>query len=397
MPKQTFAGRFISKIDKIDPKQIEGFITQLNQERDFFKVILNSLRDGIIVTDSDLNVLFLNDSATNLLALVSRKKFIGEKIYKINRQRNLSDAIFKYDINSHKPQDIEVSINVPSKRLYSLRIMPVMGDNEEVNSLVFIIADITEEKKREQDKIKEDKITSLATLVAGIAHEIKNPLNSLNIHAQLIKRNIKETNKKEESSRIKQSVEIVLEETERLGRIVDQFIQAVRPTSADFRLGDINNVIRKVTQALQPEIEEKKINFYLSLESDLPRVYFDDQQMFQALRNVLKNSIEAIKEGLPGKIEIHSYTKQEKVCIDLSDNGCGIEERNITKIFEPYYTTKFGGSGLGLMNVYRVVKEHNGEISIVSELEKGTTFTITLPIAKKRVKLLPERKLKKNK
>ena len=397
MKGKTFASRFISKLEKIDPKQIESFLTQLTQERDFLQVVLNSLREGIIVTDPDFRVLFLNDSAINLLGLSSRRAILGEFLLGIIRQRNLNEAIAGYDIERRKLFEREIHVTVPARRIYLLSIIPITNELNEVGGVVFLISDVTVTRKREQDKIKEDRLTSLATLVAGVAHEIKNPLNSLNIHAQLLKRNMGKNSGETmftltEFERMRQSTNVILEETDRLSRIVDQFIHAVRPAKPSMRLGNVNRVINKLLETLLPEFDKREIELTLSLEPELPDVFLDEQQLFQAFRNVMKNALEALTpDERPGRIEISTVVSDGEIIISIIDNGCGIEKKDLAKIFEPYYTTKFGGSGLGLMIVYRVVKEHNGDISIESKPGEGTMFTITLPIAKKRIRLLSEK------
>jgi two-component system, sporulation sensor kinase E len=258
---------------------------------------------------------------------------------------------------------------------------------------VFIINDITGLKKKERERMQAERLLSLAKLIAGLAHELKNPLNSLTIHAQLLKKMLSPGHEHEqqiEFSRINQSVNIILEEIQRMSKIVDQFILAARPSRPSFEMHNINSLVQRIAEFLGPELELKGIHLRLDLDPEIPMTRLDEHQMRQALLNIVRNSIEAI-ETPHGQIEIKTTLRDDSIQIHVRDNGCGIPEQDQGKVFEPYYTKKFSGSGLGLMVVYRVIREHNGGISLKSQPGQGTTFTITLPLTQKPLRLLAER------
>jgi signal transduction histidine kinase len=249
-----------------------------------------------------------------------------------------------------------------------------------------------------------ENLASLTTLAAGVAHEIKNPLGSLSIHVQLVKKalgvcralcgrnrdpeakNEKDSEPKAHLEAIDRYLGVVNEEIERLNQIVVDFLFAVRPMDLDTRLGNINVMIGELAEFLSFELKAAKVDCRLELAENLPFVQFDNRYMKQALLNLIKNAIAAMPLG--GKLTIKTAAQDADVNISVADTGTGISEENISKIFEPYYTTKVTGSGLGLTLVFKIIREHQGEISVKSKLGEGAVFTISLPIPQSEKRLI---------
>jgi signal transduction histidine kinase len=181
-------------------------------------------------------------------------------------------------------------------------------------------------------------------------------------------------------------INVVNEEVDRLNRIVVDFLFAVRPMNMDFREGNINDVIEELAEFVRYELEASRIKCVLELDKDLPRLGFDARYMKQALLNLIKNAQAAMEEG--GTLTIKTEVKDGQIAIQVRDTGTGISEGNISKIFEPYFTTKESGSGLGLTLVFKIVREHRGEITVKSKEGEGSRFIITLPIPQKERRLI---------
>jgi signal transduction histidine kinase len=231
-----------------------------------------------------------------------------------------------------------------------------------------------------------ESLAALTTLSAGVAHEIKNPLTSIDIHIQLLKREIDRL-EGDESKNMRNLLVIVKEEVDRLNSIVQDFLFAVRPMSMNLGRENVNELITNLVQFMKYELEEADIEIALELGKDLPTILIDPKYLKQALLNILKNSIEAIGEG--GIITLKTYSSNDgDVVIEVVDDGKGIPEEVMGKIFEPYFTTRKFGTGLGLVIVYKIVKEFGGDIKVRSEKGTGTTFTVTLPVYEKKSKLL---------
>jgi signal transduction histidine kinase len=189
-------------------------------------------------------------------------------------------------------------------------------------------------------------------------------------------------------------LEIVWEEMQRLGGIVNEFLQAARPTAPWMEPRPINAMLRRVAELAKPECERRGAPLRVFLDPDLKLAQFDDRQLPQAILNLLKNASEAIEEKLTAvedddermalmermEITLRSRLSGDRAVISVSDTGTGIPEEDYQRIIEPYFSTKFGGTGLGLMNVYRIVQEHEGKLEVESAVGEGATFTISIPL-----------------
>jgi signal transduction histidine kinase len=248
-----------------------------------------------------------------------------------------------------------------------------------------ILRDITESRRTTQQTIESERLNALTLLAAGVAHEIGNPLNSLHIHLQLLERKIRRL-KGKEKTQLQESIDVARSEISRLDSIVTQFLRAIRPSKPELRPENINIIIEETLRFFAPEIADRDIVVEQELRSDIPSIELDRDQMKQAFYNVIKNSFEAMKRR--GILRIRSDMDATHVIIGFTDTGGGISAQNLSRIFEPYFTTKTAGSGLGLLIVRRIVREHGGEMAIESSEGRGVTLTLRLPYRDKRVRML---------
>jgi signal transduction histidine kinase len=218
-----------------------------------------------------------------------------------------------------------------------------------------------------------------------VAHEIGNPLNSLHIHLQLMER---QAQKLDGAAReeLQESIEIARSEVSRLDSIVTQFLRAIRPSRPQLHPENVNVLVDEAVRFFAPEITDRDIVVEQELRSDLPLLQVDRDQMKQVFYNVIKNSFEALKRR--GVLRIRTDMDDTHVLISFIDTGGGMSPENLSRIFEPYFTTKSSGTGLGLLIVRRIVREHGGELSIESSEGKGLVLTIRLPYIDRRVRML---------
>lgn len=390
MAEASFAGKFLQRLKRIDAEQIESFLAQVLREKAFLEAVLDSITDGVVVTEQRSRVVFINDAAKNLLAL-QRNDPMGRDLRELLKVHSLRRIAEEFEENPEPIRAREVIVHTPRPRLYNVTVMPIENDESLRTHAVWIVSDRTESLRQAQEKQEIENLESLATLTAGVAHEIKNPLNSLNIHAQLMRKAtegiVARHGEDATSSRLMKSTDVILEEIERLKHVVDEFIRAVRPVQPQLRKYGINRVLEALAELVGPECSRRGIELTLNLDPEDPQVMVDPDQIHQAILNVLKNAMEAMDKDLP-RIQLRTKLAHDHVLVEVEDNGVGIPEEARLRIFQPYHTTKHEGTGLGLMVVYRIVKAHRGAIGLVSDEGEGTVFSIALPLDERPVRML---------
>ena len=385
--KPGFLDKLLDRLHRVEPEAVQSYILRLAQEKGFFERIFNALQEGVIVTDSSSRILYLNQAACALCGLDAVSD-IGELL--TDRVRGLdwrglsqSDRVISRDMEIFYPQN----------RFINFYVVPFNLDEAEEHSsyskeehgYAVILRDITETRRSTEESLETERFSALTLLAAGVAHEIGNPLNSLHIHLQLMERRIRKLESKQRPL-LEESVAIAQEEIKRLDYIVNQFLRAIRPTQPQVQREDINAIIQESVSFLAREIDDRDVLVETDLAGELPLLEVDKNQIKQAIYNLIKNSFQAMKTG--GILHIRSLRGEEHVAISFSDTGGGISAENMSRIFQPYFTTKEGGSGLGLLIVRRIVREHGGEIELESHEGKGLTITIRLPFGERRIRML---------
>ncbi len=221
------------------------------------------------------------------------------------------------------------------------------------------------------EKARLEKLSALGEMSMTVAHEIKNPLNAIKGSVTYLKENFR-------GEVLTEFLSIIEEETERLNDIVTSFLRFSRPTPLRLEAANINIIVKDTVELIRQDATENNIEVIISLDEKIPLFKVDSGQLKQALLNILVNSLDATKAG--DTIRITTGFFGNKAFITIKDTGVGIGEEIISDIFKPFFTTKTRGSGLGLACVERIVNDHKGDISVKSEIGKGTEFTITLPI-----------------
>jgi two-component system, sporulation sensor kinase E len=288
-----------------------------------------------------------------------------------------------------------MEIFYPANRFINFYVVPLMierrSENDGVHEIgepvgyAMILRDITETRRSTEKTIESERLNALTLLAAGVAHEIGNPLNSLHIHLQLMERAVKKLDSQPREE-LQESIDIARSEISRLDSIVTQFLRAIRPSKPQLKRENINALIDESVRFFAAEIQDRDIVVEQELRSDLPMLELDRDQMKQAFYNIIKNSFEAMKRR--GVLRIRTDMDDTHVIVSFTDTGGGISAENLSRVFEPYFTTKASGSGLGLLIVRRIVREHGGELSIESGEGSGVTTKIRLPYIDKRVRML---------
>ena len=223
------------------------------------------------------------------------------------------------------------------------------------------------------------KLAALGRLTSGVTHEVKNPLNAMRIHLELLRARLAQAGQPAPPE-IAENIDVIAHEIQRLDRVVQGFLRFVRPQDLRLAPVDINAVLSDVARVARPEAARAGVEIVLEPGRGLPRVTADSGLIAQASANLVSNAIQAMPGG--GTLVVASRRAAPGgVEIRVADQGMGIPPENLEKIFRLYYTTKAGGSGIGLAMVYRIVQMHDGRVDVESTVGKGTTVTLTLPAA----------------
>lgn len=374
----------LKRIDRIPPEGLKQIVRNLLAENSIYESALNSTLDGIIVCDLAHKPLFINRSAEKITRIVSwaQEVVLWEQL----DDDNLADFIQEALSSEKNILNHELSISRPGgTRLLSISISALVSEGKIAGNLIHI-EDITEKRRREAQLRRAESLAALTTLAAGVAHEIKNPLASIRIQLGIIRR-ILEKNCAKKTEPIFHNISLVEQEIDRLNSIVVDFLFAVRPMDITLIRNRVEDVIKEVVEIMGNEASVHHINIVCEFKDNLPEVMIDPKHLKQALLNIVKNAIAAMPNG--GTLTISAVTRHDELQISISDTGIGIPEELLAKIFEPYFTTKESGTGLGLTITFKIIKEHNGEITVESKPSKGSTFTIHLPIPQPEQKSLP--------
>lgn len=355
---------------------------RLSRELSRMEAVFNAIRSAVVVCDESGDVLFSNSFADNLFGHIPE----NASIFKL--MPGMEQAVESAAGGSYSLKEFEITY--PERKMLSAQIVPFdFGDGGRTFAL--ILNDITREKLSTQERIESETLSSLLNLASGVAHEIGNPLNSINIHLQLVMRRLKKLSDccgdgAKLVGSIAESVEICSSEVSRLDSIIENFLKALRPMRPNMSDCDPIKPLAEILKTLDAEIENLKISVSVNAEALLPTVYADENLLKQLYFNIIHNAMEAMDAG--GEIKICAKADDEFVKISFADTGCGIDEDGISKLFQPYYTTKPTGHGLGMTIIQAIVRAHGGKIDVESTPNKGTTITVSLPRTYKRVRCL---------
>lgn len=384
--KRAFLDKLLARLRRIQPEDVEAFFVELARDKRFLETIFNAIREGVIVTDTAGTVIYMNDAAGLLFGL-DPAAALGRPL-----AENISGLRWKELAQGREVVTRDIEVFHPAHRVLNFYVVPLLAEDDDKPGhrqhagYALIMRDFTERHRAAQETLESERIAALQLLAAGVAHEIGNPLNSLTIHLQLLERRLRKL-PAEQQSTLLHPLEVAQEEIKRLDTIVTQFLRAIRPAPLQRARQDLNSLVRDAAEFLGPELKSRNILLELDLASGLPVLEVDQDQLKQAFYNIVKNSSEAMKQG--GLLKIRTGSDSEWVNINFADTGGGMTQEAMARIFEPYFTTKQSGSGLGLMITQRIVRAHGGEVVIESDPGNGLKITIRLPRHDRQVQMLP--------
>jgi PAS domain S-box-containing protein len=359
-----------SQIDKT-----QEYINQLKSQLSWYKSFFDNATDAVFIVQPETwSVLDANEYAAVLMG-ISRSDLLGTNLPQFRR-------IFKLLKKTSSPIVLsELSFEMPNNANLMLEVSARFVDYMGQKLIQAIARDVSEQHELTDRLVQADKLVLLGQLSAGVAHEIRNPLAAVNLNLQILSRNIPKD--QPEANYIKTALQGV----ERISKIVEVTLNFSRPTVPDIQGVNINSLIPITLDLVASVLKRKEITVDLKLNESLPNVPADAKQLQQVFINLITNASDAIKTK--GTISIKTYLEKggkhgegEYVSISISDTGIGIVPEDIQKIFNPFFTRKAEGTGLGLPITQRILHQHNGIIDVESDISKGTTFYVKLPVRK---------------
>lgn len=403
--------RVSGKISKLSSEQVEQLFEALIEENEIFDAVLNSLKMAFIVCDENFLVFKVNKAAERMLSFVQRiSEMRGQEIpvWDLIGEKEIADFIkaIHQKGQTNVCREFTVATVGGSIKFFVVTVMPLVR-KKKVEGNIISMDDVTESRRQEVLIRRMEKLEDLTTLAANVAHEIKNPLAGLSIHIQLLQKSIAKARSQEgilpAEKFVENYISVVNEEIERLNGIVNDFLFAVRPIKAEYQLLNPNELVEQYMDFCRPEMESKGIQLQMDLMEGPPKLMLDDKLFRQVVLNLVQNAIAALcpaeVAGFSGDeageekkdsklLWVNTQVKSDFFILTLADNGCGMSEETAARIFEPYFTTKTTGTGLGLTMVYKIIKEFSGDIQVKSLVGEGTVFTINLPIPQLEQRLL---------
>jgi two-component system, sporulation sensor kinase E len=371
--------KVLGRLDDLDQVNLGILVQRLARERKLLETVFDVIRDGILVLDEEGIISYSNLRGRRIIGL---KEEQSGKVSLHRAAPEIARALGLDRKNNSSLAEIvvrEMKISYPELRYVRIYAVPIEDNSSKPNAdkvgMTIIITDVTEDKVNLEAQLESERISSIMDLAAGVAHELGNPLNSIHIHLQVLQRSLEKNNKVTPKS--KTSLSTCLKEMERLDGIISHFLKAIRPTTPDFKKINLLSVIEETVRLREKELSAKKIKIRMEAGAREPIVNGDVEQIKQVFFNIIGNAIDAVPKN--SEIRIVTGIDSDHVFAQVVDKGVGIRKEDLPHVFEPYFTTKKEGHGIGMMIVHRIVRDHGGDVGIDSKQDAGTVVTLRFP------------------
>ena len=329
--------------------------------------VLENMDEAVIVLDGMKNIILFNTAAEILLD-ITFNNISGKNVYQL---KNNILKLTESDFISGKYFEREIPLH-NTLRYLLIGITIILNNKNEPESFILVIKDLTEIKQLEKEAAKNEKLTAMGELASGVAHEIRNPINAIGMIAQRLN---KEFSVSQHQTEYNEITGLLRNEVNRINKIITQFLNYAKPLDVKFADVDLKIFFDEIKHLFEEQAKQKKINFIISGD-DSKMCVFDPDLIKQALMNIIQNAFEAVSEG--GEVNINYKTENNKLLINIKDNGPGIHPDTQKRIFDLYFTTRKDGNGLGLSIAQKIIAQHNGSIQLSSSVNEGTIFKIIL-------------------
>jgi PAS domain S-box-containing protein len=383
-------GLMSRKISQVG-QQLRGVHEIFSTMRENMNSVMAGLEDGLLLFTRDARAVMVSPAAEKFLGAPAGE-FLGRRVTDIFPAGHpLREALrIESDELSEITADADLETSDGPKRV-TVSVQAIQEDGERMGALVTLRDLDSLESINTQLKVSE-RLAALGNITAGVAHEVKNPLNSMRLWLENLKESLSYDNDNSftrravhdldngiDQSAAWQAVQVLDKEIDRLDQVVKRFLDFTRPMDVHLEATQLADLLTEVLEIARPQLEKSNIQLATLLPIDVPEVYVDRALLKQAVLNLVLNAAEAMPNG--GQLRLVLSRRGEMAEITVGDTGKGIPVENQQKIFQLFFTTRPGGSGIGLASTFRIVQLHNGSIDFTSEVGRGTTFRIELPLA----------------
>lgn len=353
-------------------KGLKGSQLRLGKMTAFTDMLVSSLPIGLIATDSSDVIQVYNDSAKELIGFAAEKVIGGRP--QICLPTKMARMFSGREMDGQVERQTEIQLTLPLEKDKTLQLasMVVLDDSGGFAGEVLLIRDLTTVKRLEKELRRSERLAALGKMAAGVAHELRNPLSSIKGLAVVLKSNFSPAGKEAKTA------DILVKEVERLNRAIGELLDYAKPAQLKRERASVTEIIEKTVSLVQVDAESFGITLRLKMDDDLPQVMLDQDKMNQVFLNLFLNAIQAMENG--GELLVATEHDARKITITVRDNGVGIVPENLSRVFDPYFTTKNDGTGLGLAMSAKIVEEHGGWMELSSVAGSYTEVRLILPL-----------------
>src|SRR5215470_11276271 len=366
-------GLVSKKISQVG-QQLRGVHEIFSTMRENLNSVMAGLEDGLLLFTREARAVMVSPAAEKFLGAPAGQ-FLGKRVTDIFPAGHpLRQAIhIEGDELSETAAEVELDTTQGVKRV-GVSVQAIQEGAEKMGALVTLRDLDSIESINTQLQVSE-RLAALGRITAGVAHEVKNPLNSMRLWLE----NLKEALPQEQETSTQQAVQVLDKEIDRLDAVVKRFLDFTRPMDVKLEQTQLADILREVIEIAQPQMQKSNVQVAQLLPIGIPEVFVDRDLLKQAVLNLVLNAVDAMPGG--GQIKMELSRRGEMAEIAVGDTGKGIPPENRQKVFQLFFTTRPGGSGIGLASTFRIVQLHNGSIDFTTEVGRGTTFRIELPLA----------------